>query len=107
MGGENSLDELPSSVGSLKQLTRLIVARNNIRELPQTLGALPKLQYLDAAENKISVVQTSLLEGTNLSELWLKGNPIDRLALQETQGFSAFMERRKQRLDAKIDSAVV
>lgn len=103
----NALQELPSSLANLKQLTRLVVSKNSLREFPAGLASAAKLQYLDAAENSISVVQPSLLEETNLSELWLKGNPIDRLVLQETPGFAAFMERRKKRLDAKIDSCVV
>lgn len=104
---ENELQELPISIAGLKQLTRFVIKQNRLHELPDVLAGLTKLQYLDAADNSIGIVSSNLLEGTNLSELWLKGNPIDRLALQETPGFAAFMERRKCRLDAKIDSCVV
>jgi len=71
------------------------------------LGKLSKLEYMDAAENLLTSVPAALLEGTNLSELWLKGNPVDRLTLQEMPGFTAFLERRKKRIDARIDSNVV
>jgi len=104
---ENGLTELPKSLGGLCSLTRLIIARNRIQELPESLGGLAKLQHLDAAENLLSSVPRALLEGTILSELCLKGNPIERLQLQQTPGFSAFLERRKSRIDHRIEAQVV
>lgn len=75
--------------------------------LPAELGRLGKLDHLDASSNKLISVPAELLDGMILTELWLKDNPIDRLQLQETRGFPAFMERRKQRLDARIDGNLV
>mmetsp|Transcript_21319 Transcript_21319/g.47111 ORF Transcript_21319/g.47111 Transcript_21319/m.47111 type:complete len:281 (-) Transcript_21319:33-875(-) len=103
---ENLLERLPS-LGNLRELQRLLLPRNKLRELPESLGGLQKLQYLDAAENSITTVAPRVLAAPSLSELWLKGNPLDRMRLQETAGFDAFLERRKQRLDEKIESRVV
>eukprot|EP00933_Yihiella_yeosuensis_P065660 TRINITY_DN69605_c0_g1_i1.p1 TRINITY_DN69605_c0_g1~~TRINITY_DN69605_c0_g1_i1.p1 ORF type:complete len:284 (+),score=66.23 TRINITY_DN69605_c0_g1_i1:78-929(+) len=103
----NSLEEFPSSVDKLKTLVRLNVARNKLASLPAEIGALPKIQSVDAAENVLTAILPSVIAAPNLSELWLKGNPIDRLQLQEMTGFADFLERRKQRLDAKISANVV
>lgn len=103
----NGLKEVPASFGGLGRLTRLVLAGNEIRELPASLGGAAKLQHLDAADNLLVGVPSPLLESTCLSELWLRGNPMERLKLQETPGFSGFLERRKQRLDAKIEAKVV
>jgi Leucine-rich repeat (LRR) protein len=103
----NALKELPACLGNQQALLRLTVCKNELTMLPDSLGGLSKLQYLDAASNQLTAVPPAILSDTALSELWLKGNPIDRLALQEVSGFSAFLERRKLRLDAKIDSHVV
>merc|ERR1712190_714594 len=103
----NQLEELVASIGGLTSLVRLLVARNQLRELPAAMGKLGKLQYLDAAENHLSNVPSSLLTDTSLSEMWLNGNPMDRLKLQETPGFDKFLERRKLRIDSKIEANVI
>lgn len=103
----NELEELPK-LDDLAALQRLIVARNKLNTLTEALGKLSSLQHLDAADNRITSVHANLFTGCiSLSELWLKGNPMDRLVLQETPGFQGFLERRKQRLDAKIGANVV
>lgn len=104
----NRLEELPLSVGSLSKLVRLVLSKNRLAALPEQLGQLSKLQYLDAADNSLTAIPEAIIAGTpSLSDLWLKGNPIDRLKLQAMPGFGDFLERRKQRLDAKIGANVV
>eukprot|EP00931_Biecheleriopsis_adriatica_P091870 TRINITY_DN65733_c0_g1_i1.p1 TRINITY_DN65733_c0_g1~~TRINITY_DN65733_c0_g1_i1.p1 ORF type:complete len:289 (-),score=80.99 TRINITY_DN65733_c0_g1_i1:113-979(-) len=103
----NGLEDVPSSVAGLDKLVRLVLSRNKIAALPQELGGLAKLQYLDAADNMLTAIPEAIIACPNLNELWLKGNPVNRLALQETPGFNEFLERRKQRLDARIDANVV
>lgn len=101
----NSLQILPPSISSLVKLQRLKLADNQLEELPDTLNQLRNLSYLDAGHNRLSCVPKAFLEGAeSLSELWLKGNPIDRLQLQKMPEFASFLERRKQRLDKKIGS---
>lgn len=103
----NRLEELPLSVGALSKLVRLLVSKNRLTVLPAHLGQLSKLQHLDAAENSITCVPEAIIACPSLNELWLKGNPIERLHLQAMPGFEDFLERRKQRLDARIGSNVV
>lgn len=105
----NRIESLPESVCSLKMLTRLLVNQNRLVVLPlQSIdGCLTRLQHVNAADNSVVEVRPETLRMPGLSELWLKGNPIDRLALQATDGFEEFATRRKQRLDQKIDSKVV
>eukprot|EP00440_Ansanella_granifera_P067094 gb/GFBE01072762.1/.p1 GENE.gb/GFBE01072762.1/~~gb/GFBE01072762.1/.p1 ORF type:complete len:291 (+),score=67.68 gb/GFBE01072762.1/:1-873(+) len=103
----NGLEVLPSSVAGLEKLVRLVLARNKLKELPQELGGLSKLQYLDASGNALTAIPESIVACPSLSELWLKGNPMDRLQLQNMPCFAEFLERRKKRLDARIDANVV
>lgn len=103
----NALEGLSPSIAELRALARLVIANNALSELPKTLSGLVKLRYLDASNNQLRGVPSEVLEKTCLSELWLKGNPMDLHALQDLPGFNTFLERRKQRLDAKIDSHVV
>eukprot|EP00930_Biecheleria_cincta_P063910 TRINITY_DN49453_c0_g1_i1.p1 TRINITY_DN49453_c0_g1~~TRINITY_DN49453_c0_g1_i1.p1 ORF type:complete len:290 (+),score=65.54 TRINITY_DN49453_c0_g1_i1:28-897(+) len=103
----NELEELPVSVTGLAKLVRLAMPRNKVVALPAELGGLTKLQHLDAAENLLTAIPPAVVAAASLSELWLKGNPMDRLQLQAMPGFAEFLERRKQRLDAKIDANVV
>lgn len=106
----NRLHRLPETIGSLRMITRIMLQQNQIIELPlqpRSSEGLSRLQYVNAADNRISAIRAETLQLPVLSELWLKGNPIDRLALQSMEGFSQFAERRKQRLDQKIDQKVV
>lgn len=108
----NRLRELPASICHLRLLARLLVQRNQLTALPlESVGGdsstLSRLQHVDAAENNIASINPGTLRLPSLSELWLKGNPIDRLELQKVDGFNEFAERRKQKLDKKIDQNVV
>eukprot|EP00927_Polykrikos_kofoidii_P047859 TRINITY_DN42145_c0_g1_i1.p1 TRINITY_DN42145_c0_g1~~TRINITY_DN42145_c0_g1_i1.p1 ORF type:complete len:283 (-),score=43.37 TRINITY_DN42145_c0_g1_i1:212-1060(-) len=103
----NALQELAPTLGTLLELQRLDVSENELADLPEDLANLSKLRHLDASINKVTAIRPTLLQQTAISELWLKGNPLDRLVVQKTPGFDAFLERRKQRLDQKIDSQVV
>lgn len=108
----NSLRELPASLCELRALARLMVQKNQLVALPLKCGGpagegLSKLEHVDAADNSICLITPETLRLSSLSELWLRGNPIDRLELQKTEGFEGFAERRKQRLDKKIDQKTV
>eukprot|EP00812_Abedinium_dasypus_P012522 NODE_6035_length_534_cov_169.916493.p1 GENE.NODE_6035_length_534_cov_169.916493~~NODE_6035_length_534_cov_169.916493.p1 ORF type:complete len:142 (+),score=44.32 NODE_6035_length_534_cov_169.916493:3-428(+) len=103
----NAINTLPPSLAGLRCLVQLDLSRNELREIPESLGALSKLQFLEASNNSLKGVPAALFQRTSLVDLMLRGNPIDRLKLQETPGFTAFLERRKSRIDAKIDSHVV
>eukprot|EP00747_Dinoflagellata_sp_TGD_P108605 gnl/TRDRNA2_/TRDRNA2_170467_c0_seq2.p2 gnl/TRDRNA2_/TRDRNA2_170467_c0~~gnl/TRDRNA2_/TRDRNA2_170467_c0_seq2.p2 ORF type:complete len:100 (+),score=15.95 gnl/TRDRNA2_/TRDRNA2_170467_c0_seq2:284-583(+) len=83
-------------------LKRLGLSSNLLKDLPEAMGSLTRLTSLDAENNRLTGVPPALLEKTCLEELKLRGNPVDRLQLQETPGFAAFLDRRKQKIDAKI-----
>lgn len=106
----NRIQHLPGSICSLQAVTRIMLQQNKLSELPlqaRSREYLSRLQYVNAADNKINSISTGTLQLPTLSELWLKGNPMDRLCLQQTEGFSEFAERRKERLDRKIEQKVV
>jgi Leucine-rich repeat (LRR) protein len=106
----NQLESLPTSFCNLRSLTRLLLQQNklsDLRVLAQSGEGLSRLQHVNAADNKITSIEPATLRLPALSELWLKGNPTDRLVLQATEGFNEFADRRKQRLDQKIDQNVV
>eukprot|EP00403_Amphidinium_massartii_P021508 CAMPEP_0178392666 /NCGR_PEP_ID=MMETSP0689_2-20121128/11794_1 /TAXON_ID=160604 /ORGANISM="Amphidinium massartii, Strain CS-259" /LENGTH=278 /DNA_ID=CAMNT_0020013243 /DNA_START=1 /DNA_END=833 /DNA_ORIENTATION=- len=100
----NNLQDLAPSMARLKALTRLIMSRNTLQQLPDWMGELVKLTDLDASDNKLKTVPPSLLQSTTVSHLWLKGNPVDPLVLREVPGFEDFCERRKERIDKKVDA---
>jgi len=104
----NALEELPQSVASFRSLKRLICHDNRLKAFPSDLSRVSSLQYVDASNNRLTFLpETLFVDLTQLSEMWLKGNPMERLHLQKSEGFEGFMERRRQRLDAKIDANVV
>lgn len=106
----NRIAQLPQSVCSLRSVTRISVQQNKLSSLILQFKSdqcLARLQYINAADNAIGSIDTETLQLPSLSELWLKGNPMDREVLQQTQGFDAFAERRKQCLDKKIEQKVV
>lgn len=103
----NGLQVLPRSLTGVTTLVQLLVLSNELRELPDDIGRLCNLQYLDAADNQLTDVPAQLFDSTGLSMLWLKGNPIERLDMQKKPGFDLFLARRKERIDAKIESKVV
>lgn len=107
---QNRLQQLPQSICGLRMIARLFIQQNTLTSLPLQARSekdLARLQHVNAADNCIEKISQETLILPSLSELWLKGNPTDRLVLQATPGFDKFAERRKQRLDQKIDQKVV
>merc|ERR1712224_404712 len=105
----NQISALPRSMCNLRMVTRIEVQENKLTALPlwNDDGGLAKLEYVNAAGNTIRGIEEDTLRLPCLAELQLKGNPIERLKLQEQAGFKEFLDRRKKRIDAKIDQNVV
>lgn len=63
------LSILPDTLGSLKNLTSLVLKGNNLEAIPTTLNSLTKLKLLDLSLNKISSIPPipSLTELTTLN----------------------------------------
>jgi len=79
--------------------------RNNCLQALEGVEGISTLTVLDVSGNKnVSVVPPRLLTDTNLNDLNLRECRIERKALMETEGFESFQERRKARIDKKIDS---
>ncbi len=53
---ENKLETLPVEIGSLTELTRLIVASNQLVQLPRTIGLLSNLKWLNVGENNLTAI---------------------------------------------------
>lgn len=103
----NNLASIPSEIGNLKALTELILDNNVLVSLPIEMGELIKLKVLSLRNNHIQVASTnfsasnpqpipsSLFEDTLLIDLNLHGNKLTSTQLNEFEGFSVFLERRK------------
>jgi Leucine-rich repeat (LRR) protein len=103
----NNLASIPSEIGNLKALTELILDNNVLVSLPIEMGGLIKLKVLSLRNNHIHVANTnfsssnpqpipsSIFEGTLLIDLNLHGNKLTSTQLNQFDGFSVFLERRK------------
>jgi hypothetical protein len=72
----NDLTSLPESLGQLTQLQSLDLSRNQLVELPNWLGTFAKLQSLDVSHNSLVKYPTSLGNLTQLSSLDISGNEL-------------------------------
>eukprot|EP00966_Prymnesium_polylepis_P214944 4978043-Prymnesium_polylepis.1 len=52
--GDEALPVLPESIGSLHQLTTLIVCNNQLTALPEAIGSLYELSALNASKNQLT-----------------------------------------------------
>ncbi len=103
----NNLAAIPTEIGNLKSLTELILDNNVLVSLPIEMGELRKLKVLSLRDNHIQVASTnfsasnpqpipsSLFENSLLIDLNLHGNKLSSTQLNEFEGFSVFLERRK------------
>jgi Leucine-rich repeat (LRR) protein len=103
----NNLAAIPAEIGNLKSLTELILDNNVLVSLPIEMGELRKLKVLSLRDNHIQVADTnfsasnpqpipsSLFENSLLIDLNLHGNKLSSTQLNEFEGFSVFVERRR------------
>ncbi|XP_035229535.1 leucine-rich repeat-containing protein 47-like [Stegodyphus dumicola] len=76
---KTSLKDLPSDVGELVNLTRMVVCSNALIALPPEIGKLKKLKYLDVSHNKIAELPSQLCELTDLQSLNVSTNKLSSL----------------------------
>ena len=110
----NNIAALPSEIGNLVSLTELVLDNNMITSLPIEIGKLSKLKVLSLRNNYIQVKSTNFTEtnpqpipeclftNTSIIDLNLGGNPLSNTQLNEFEGFSVFLERRKKVKDRAI-----
>ncbi|EER14833.1 leucine-rich repeat containing protein, putative [Perkinsus marinus ATCC 50983] len=73
---------------------------------------LDRLMQMDLSYNRLSTVPSELFTNTALVDLWLQGNNPDRLnkypsstyTIKDIPGFNDYVERRKRKIDKRIDS---
>lgn len=69
--------ELPTSIGHLKTLRKLMLAGNQLHSLPVELSYCKELELLRIAANNLTVLPTWLFDMPRLSWFAYAGNPIE------------------------------
>jgi len=75
----NFIEELPSSIGKLKCLKRLVVYDNALQFLPEELGELLLLSYCNVRFNRLERLPPAIGKLTALRELHLESNCLSGL----------------------------
>lgn len=74
--GGNQLEQLPTEISELSQLTALILCDNKLTYLPKQLTKLTRLHSLKLHKNELQTLPQNLVQLTNLQELSLRENPL-------------------------------
>ena len=69
----NSLVELPSSIGKLENVYYLGLNKNLIENLPHEIGRMKSLQVLEMWDNELQAVPEEIKDLRNLQVLELRG----------------------------------
>ena len=73
------LENLPKSIGSLRNLSRLYLRGNKLTKLPESIGDLTNLTELDLRGNQLNSLPESIGNLSNLSKLDLRYNQLASL----------------------------
>ena len=68
--------DVPTEIGTLKQLKILRLGSNELKTVPASLGDLTNLEILDLSDNELKTLPESLTKLTNLKQLLIGGNPL-------------------------------
>ena len=71
----NRLEQLPTSIGKLTKLRKLMLAGNKLRSLPDEMASCLSLELIRLAANQLEALPTWLLTLPRLSWLAYSGNP--------------------------------
>ena len=71
----NRLEELPTSIGQLSQLQKLMLAGNQLRSLPDEMAACQNLELIRLSANRLTALPDWLFTLPRLSWLAVAGNP--------------------------------
>jgi hypothetical protein len=72
---DNQIEQLPSSLGRLTQLQKLMLAGNQLRSLPQEMAACQNLELIRLSANQLTTLPSWLFTLPRLSWLAYSGNP--------------------------------
>lgn len=75
----NSLVELPSSIGSMKSLKHLYLQKNLIENIPDHLGQEQVLQTLDISENQLINLPEDIRKWRTLQIFLCSGNRLSQM----------------------------
>lgn len=73
------LKELPSEIGDLTNLTRMVICYNNLSSLPPEISKLKKLKFFDVSHNAITELPAGLSELNELQSLNVSSNQLTSL----------------------------
>ena len=73
---KTSLKALPSQIGDLTNLTRIVICYNNLTSLPTEISNLKKLKFFDVSHNAITELPSELSELNELQSLNLSSNQL-------------------------------
>ena len=93
---------------SLHQQGMLMICCCCAQELPESLGRLKNLKILAADQNRISKVSAAILRGcSSLQTLALHENPMTIRELQATDGYDLLEARRRKKFDKQIGTGAL
>lgn len=70
------LKELPSHIGNLSNLTRMIISFNELTKLPSEIQGLKKLKFMDVSHNSITELPSELSTLTELQSINVSSNQL-------------------------------
>eukprot|EP00899_Mesostigma_viride_P008099 jgi/Mesvir1/17290/Mv07692-RA.1 len=73
---DNRISELPATIGRLRRLRGLSIARNCLAAVPREMGELTCLEHLDVSENQLREIPGELAGCSALIELHVGGNQL-------------------------------
>ena len=82
----NRLSKLPSTMSSLKRLTRLYIWGNDLKEFPEVICQLDSLEVLDISGNELENIPKCLLSLRNFKQISIRNNPLKEIPLFLKQG---------------------
>jgi Leucine-rich repeat (LRR) protein len=77
--GEVNLQQLPESIGNLKNLKKIHIISTSLSSLPDSFKNLASLEELNLSENNFSTLPDVIGKLSSLKKLWLDWNPLKNL----------------------------
>lgn len=95
---DNLISELPSSIGSLVHLRKLMLAGNQLKSLPVDLSHCRELELLRISANQLEFIPEWLLELPRLAWLAFAGNPLVNADSVRSEAWATVRKEKNQLL---------